>query len=363
MRLFSVTRRTDADAKKCGWTHLLCTVSRFPLKAIFKDERFISVWMFLHLLLLPLAAQSTYSEAYTFTTFAGCSRTASVDGAGSDAQFIEPSGVTVDTVGNVYVGDTFSFTIRKITPTGIVSTIAGFAGISGSADGTNEAARFNQPIGVAIDTGGNLYVADNGSSIIRKIAMVGTNSVVTTLAGLADNFGTNDGPGNAARFYQPFGIAVDNASNVYVADSGNQTIRKLTSVGTVWMVSTIAGSAGNLGSANGVGINASFNNPEGVAADNQGNVYVADTGNSTIRKLTPVGTNWMVSSIAGLAENPGDADGSNSVARFYQPAGVGMGNAGNIYVADTFNSTIRMLTQSGANWVVTTFAGNAEAVG
>jgi sugar lactone lactonase YvrE len=273
------------------------------------------------------------------------------DGTGNGARFDFPNGVAVDGASNLFVADTVNSTIRKITPAGVVSTLAGAAGSLGSADGTGSNASFTSPQGVAVDSAGNVYVADTGNYIIRKITPSG---VVTTLAGLARNPGTADGTGNAARFFQPAGVTVDSAFNVYVADTGNFTIRKITPSG---VVTTFAGLAGNTGSTDGTGNAARFNNPYGVAADSAGNIYVADTNNSTIRKITP---SAVVTTLAGLAGSTGSADGAGNAARFFQPAGVAVDGAGNLYVADTINNTIRKITPSG---VVSTLAGLAGSSG
>ncbi len=166
------------------------------------------------------------------------------------------------------------------------TTLAGNTGY-GSADGTNGAARFAFPCGAAMDSAGNVYVADEVNSTVRKMTPDGTNWVVTTLAGLAGCTGTNDGTGSAARFYYPNGVAVDGAGNVYVADTANQTIRQVTPVGTNWVVTTLAGNASHPGTNDDTGSAARFNFPAGVAVDTNGNVYVADTDNYTIRKGLP----------------------------------------------------------------------------
>jgi hypothetical protein len=287
------------------------------------------------------------------TTLAGSAHfTGSVDGTGSAAWFKDPTGIAVDSAGNVYVADTGNNTIRKITGGGLVTTLAGLAGSLGSADGTGNAARFNAPWGVAVDSAGNLYVADRYNDTIRKITSSG---VVTTLAGVVGRALTGDGPGSAAGFSSPGGIAVDSAGNLYVADYGNSTIRKITSGG---VVTTLAGSAGVTGSADGTGSAARFKNPSGVAVDSAGNVYVADTWNNTIRKITSAG---VVTTLAGL---PGSdqtwADGTGSAARFDQPTGIAVDSAGNIYVADLLNDTIRKITSGG---VVTTLAGLVQGGG
>jgi sugar lactone lactonase YvrE len=280
------------------------------------------------------------------TTLAGTAGTqGSADGTGSAARFYAPSGVAVDSTGNVYVADTSNDTIREITPGGVVTTLAGTAYEPGSADGTGSAARFNGPFGVAVDSTGNVYVADTGNDTIRKITPAG---VVTTLAGTAYEPGSADGTGSAARFNGPFGVAVDSTGNVYVADTLNDTIRKITPGG---VVTTLAGTAGAQGSADGTGSAARFYAPSGVAVDSADNVYVADVGNGTIRKITPGG---VVTTLAGAAGIVGSADGTGSAALFHAPYGVAVDSTGNVYVADTKNDTIRKITPGG---VVTTLAG------
>jgi sugar lactone lactonase YvrE len=235
-------------------------------------------------------------------------------------------------MGNVFVADEANHTIRKITPAGVVTTFAGLAGNPGSADGVGSAARFNFPFGVAVGRSGNVYVADSLNHTIRKIT---PDAVVSTLAGLAGSPGSADGTGSAARFSSPTGVAADRDGNVYVADYNNQTIRAITPDGTV---STLAGLAGNSGSADGTGSNARFYQPTDVAVDRAANVYVADNFNQTIRKVTPTG---VVTTLAGFVHNPGRADGTGSSARFHSPSGIAADSAGNIYVGDSANYTIR----------------------
>ena len=208
----------------------------------------------------PLAAQSIYSEAYTFSTLAGTPATSGADGAGTAARFAYPHGVAVDSAGYVYVADTENNTVRRITRGGEVTTRAGVAGTPGSADGTGSTARFNYPQGVAVDSAGNVYVADSYNHTLRKITSAG---VVTTLAGLAGAPGSDDGAGTDAEFDTPAGVAVDRSGNLYVADSNNHTIRKVAPMGTNWVVTTIAGLAGASGSAEWTGSDAEFDTPSG----------------------------------------------------------------------------------------------------
>jgi len=305
--------------------------------------------------------------------------TGSADGTGAAARFNVPSGVAVDASGNTYVADTRNSTIRKIEYGGTVSTLAGSAGVLGSADGRGSAASFYDPCGVAVDAAGNVYVADSGNAAIRKISSAG---VVTTLAGspayavaIANGESANgesvsttlvpgnptpiplfpinggnggDGTGSAAQFGDPAGLAVDSAGNIYVADSGYDSIRKVTPAG---VVTTLAGTPGTSGIANGTGSAAQFNSPSGVAVDTAGNLYVADTGNDTIRMIAPGG---IVSTLAGSPGHSGHADGVGSGAQFSAPGGVSVDTAGNVYVADTGNNLIRMIAPGG---VVTTLGG------
>ena len=300
----------------------------------------------------PITVNYNTAISTTVTTLAGTAGLmGSTDATGSAARFAQPEGTAVDSAGNIYVADFINDTIRKITPAGVVTTLAGSAGQAGSTDGLVGVARFNHPFGVAVDSAGNVYVGDSGNDTIRKITPGG---VVTTLAGSAGVAGSLDGTGSAARFNAPLGIAVDSAGNVYVADSNNDTIRKVTPGG---VVSTLAGLAGVAGSLDGTGGAAQFKVPDGVAVDSAGNVYVADTGNNTIRKITPGG---VVSTLAGLAGQTGSTDGTGSAARFNGPTGLTVDGAGNVYVSDRFNDTIRKITPAG---VVTTLVGSAGQAG
>jgi hypothetical protein len=242
------------------------------------------------------------------------------DGLGSAARFILPGGIASAPGGHYYVADSLAHTIRKVTSAGLVTTFAGSAGVAGSADGVGPSARFSGPFGVAVDAGGNVYVT--GNSTIRKITSV---AVVTTLAGTAGMIGSADGTGSAARFSNPQGIAVDAAGNVYVSD--NQTIRKITATG---IVTTLAGLAGISGSADGPGSSARFNSPEGLAIAADGHLLVADRSNHTIRRVNT--TTGVVSTLAGLAGMSGTTDGTISQARFSSPSKLAVGADGTIYI-------------------------------
>jgi gliding motility-associated-like protein len=274
------------------------------------------------------------SPAGEVTTFAGSGTYGNADGTGTAASFTQPGSLTIDADGNVYVADRNSNLIRKITPAGAVTTLAG-SGAQGNTNGIGTAASFKTPAGVAVDADGNVYVADNGNQLIRKITPAGA---VTTLAGSGNN-GSANGTGTAASFNNPSGIAVDASGNVYVADVANNLIRKITPAG---VVSSYAGKTGISGAADGSAATATFTSPHGVAVDATGNVYVSDF-NNLIRKISPGGT---VSTLAGSG-TAGYADGPGAAASFYQPNGITVGADGNIYVADTYNQRIRKVTATG----------------
>jgi sugar lactone lactonase YvrE len=273
------------------------------------------------------------------------------NGMGTQAKFRLPNSLAVDEAGDVYVADTANQSIRKIDPTGAVSTMAGMTHAHGTNDGVGPAARFWGPFGVAVDSTGNIYVADTGNNTIRKISPRG---LVTTLAGGSGQPGSNDGAWLTARFRNPWGVAVEADGDIVVADSSNDTIRKILPGGTVF---TVAGQAGIIGCLDGYGDNAQFNNPSAVALDSAGNLYVSDSANDVIRKITP---SRVVSTLAGLAGNVGCADGNGAAARFWNPQGLAVDSVGNIYVADTGNNAIRKITPMGQ---VTTIAGLAGASG
>ena len=285
------------------------------------------------------------------------------DGVGTNSRFNRPGGTAVDADGNVYVADRDNNLIRKITPAGVVSTVAGSPGEEGLGwvDGVGAEARFCHPTGIAVDGHGTLFVADGCNSAIRQVTADGT---VTTFAGTMRQIGSADGTGGAARFYAPTGIALDGSGNLYVADSLNCTLRKITPSA---VVTTLAGSPGAYGYVDGPGPTARFSCPVGVAVDPAGTIYVADAGNRVIRKVTPAG---VVSTFAGTVGVFGNTDGGLGTATFglafdqqddlgVSPlAGLAVGTDGNLYVADYFNHEIRRVASDGQ---VTTIIGQGGA--
>jgi len=292
----------------------------------------------------------------------------STDGVGADARFNAPVNVAIDAAGNVYVGDAGNHTIRKISPAGAVSTLAGAAGQSGSADGTGTQARFSRPTGIATDSAGSVYVADTGNHTIRRITATG---VVSTLAGAAGVAGSADGGGAAARLNSPKGVAADAAGNVYVADTGNYTIRRITPAG---LVTTLAGAAGALGNVDGTGAEARFGaciawsvtpiklppgplppppedcwGPSDVAAGADGYLYVADTGNFTVRRIGPAGE---VTTLPGRFSSSTTVQTFASISvRYVGPSGVAADRAGTVYVVVANDPSLYRVTSAGSEQV------------
>jgi sugar lactone lactonase YvrE len=278
------------------------------------------------------------------TTLAGSGMRTWMDGRGGVAAFNNPGGVAIHPFGNIVVADLLNFRIRSVTQSGVVSTLAG-TGQPASVDGRSWSASFFFPIGVGVDRFGNVYVSEREGNRIRKI---GNNDVVTTLAG-SGNGEYADGMGTAASFNGPASIAIDGSDNLVIADQVNHRIRKVTPAGEV---TTLAGS-GSAGWVDGQGIAASFNQPWGVAVDTSGNTYVGDVLNHRIRKVTSSG---LVTTLAGSG-SPAWVDGQGAAASFDIPNGVAVDRDGNVYVADNNNHRIRKVTADGT---VTTLAGSVD---
>ena len=289
--------------------------------------------------------QTAQSQPFTYifqamvTTLAGSTQ-GFADGTGASAQFDRPVGVAVGPDGNVYVADAYNHRIRKINPAGVVTTLAGST--QGFADGTGASAQFDIPFGVAVGADGSLYVADSNNDRIRKITPAG---VVSTVIGSTEGFA--DGTGTDAQFNYPTAMSVGMDGTLYVADYSNNRIRKVTPAG---VVTTVAG--GERGFADGTGTAAQFSRPSGLAMGADGSLFVADYFSSLIRKITPAG---VVSTFAGSAR--GFADGTGASAQFDIPYGIAIGTDGTLYVADEGNNRIRKITPAG---VVSTVAGGAK---
>ncbi len=319
---------------------------------------------------------STADTSVTVSTLAGSGNAGLTNGTGANAAFSSPTGTAVDAQGNVYVTDSFNHLIRKINPAGVVTTFAG-SGALGFSGGTATTAQFYSPNGIATDAAGNVYVSDLGNNAIYKIT---SNGTVTIMAG-SGTAGYVNGNGSTAAFNAPQGLVADASGNVYVADQGNNRIRKITSAG---VVSTLAGTGAG-GNINGDGSTASFNRPYGLAIDASGNLYVTDQGNYAVRKVTSAGvvslligtsaTTGLLNTptgiaidqqgalyitdqsgriltitaanvlytLAGKANTAGFADGSKTTAQFSGPTGIAVDASKNIYVADLNNNRIRKM--------------------
>ncbi|HSB13927.1 MAG TPA: hypothetical protein VLE22_05675 [Bryobacteraceae bacterium] len=274
------------------------------------------------------------------------------NGPAISAQLGVPSGVAVDAGGNLYIGDTGNYRIRKVSAAGIISTVAGDGSPGYSGDnGPAISAQISRPYGVAVDAGGNLYIADADNNRIRKISVAG---IITTVAGNGSaGYSGDGGPAISAQLDYPWGVALDASGNLYIADLRNSRIRK---VSVARVITTVAGngSAGYSGDG-GPAVNAQFFNLYAVAVDASGNLHIADTGNSRIRKVSAAG---IVTTTAGNGSLSYSGDGGPAAsAQLSQPRGVAVDAGGNLYIADTDNFRVRKVSATG---IITTVAGNGS---
>ena len=314
--------------------------------------------LFIHILLI---ASSALFGAETVAPVSGATGEAGhQDGTGDTARFNDPTGLARDAAGNLYLCDSRNHVIRKIAPGGIVTTLAGKPGEAGALDGHGDTARFHFPSDIAVAPGGTLYVADSGNHCIRVIA---ANGAVTTLAGdlgNSDDISLSyseitavpaqlDGKGATARFNNPGGIAYAPGGHLYVSDTGNHTIRRVNLDGTT---TTVAGSTGAWGSADGTGSNARFSSPMGMSVGTDGNLYIADSMNHAIRSMTPQGT---VTTFAGNPLEAGFKPGPRLDARFLEPTDIVSHPDGGFIICESFGNALFRLTADGN---VTLFAGD-----
>jgi RHS repeat-associated protein len=283
---------------------------------------------------LATATRLVAQDFVTITTLAGAEKSRLLK---------EPRAVAIDLPSGVlFIADRNHHQIVALDPSGAATVIAG--GNPGRMDGEGSTAQFNSPEGIAVDSARRvIYVADTKNHLIRRLTFDG---MVNTLAGSGSE-GDRDGAGTEARFQRPSGLALDRDGNLYVADSGNQKIRMVTPYGTV---TTLAGT-GRAGYSDGAAAEASFKEPRGVAVSASGEVYVADSKNHVIRRIT----HGVVSTVAGAAEHPGRADGPPNVAEFHEPSGLAFDATGNLWIADTRNHQVRRL---GTDQITTTIAGD-----
>lgn len=282
----------------------------------------------------------TFSDAYEVATFAGSGVAGWADASGAAANFNGPMGLAFDASNNLYVADTSNTRIRKISPLGAVTTFAGNGQVS-NIDGANPS--FKWPQAVAVDSTNNVFVADTIDHRIRKLNASGSS---TTFAGFTSGF--LDANSVFAKFNQPWALTVDTTGNLYVADCNNHAVRKITALG---VVTTLAGT-GTQGYTDGIGTVAQFSCPNGLVADALGNVFVADTNNSRIRKITSAG---VTSTVAGGGTSAiGFLDAVGTASAIPAPTAIALDSAGNIYT--TASNRVRKIDVS--TGLVTTIAGN-----
>ncbi len=272
-------------------------------------------------------------------------------GVATKARLLYPSGVTVDTEGNIYIADQWNNRVRKVDKNGTITTVAGIGGFWGGYSGDGgpaTQAELDRPSGVALDALGNLYIAEYENNCIRK---VDKNGIITTVAGGMWGFGGDGGPAAQAQLDGPQGVVVDTLGNLYIADWGNQRIRKVDVNG---IITTVAGNGiRGYGGDGGPATQAQLNYPPAIAVDISGNLYIADEGNHRIRK---VDVNGIITTVAGNGIRGYGGDGGPATqAQIYDPRGVAADASGNLYIGDTWNNRIRKVDTNG---IITTVAGN-----
>jgi uncharacterized protein (TIGR03437 family) len=292
---------------------------------------------------------------FTISTVAGTGAAgfAGDGGAATAAQLKFPAGIVFDAAGNLYIADSFNSRIRKVDTSGNISTIAG-TGDFGNFGDTNAATKagMNRPYSVALDKSGNIYIADTYNDAVRKVTV--SSGTMSTFAGNSQRgLGGDGGAASGALLDTPTGIVFDAAGNLYIVDTGNNRIRK---VGTDGNINTIAGSGNTaFGGDGGPAVSAGLSGPQGIAIDNAGNLFIADTRNHRVRKVTPDGT---ISTVAGNGNGTEAGDGGPATqASLYYPKGLAVDRSGNLFIADWLNSRIRVVTPDGTIW---TAAGNGN---
>jgi uncharacterized protein (TIGR03437 family) len=311
-------------------------------------------------MLLPGAAQGQITPSYTISTYAG-NYTSGYSGDGSaatSAALAGPFGMAVDKTGNIYIADQFNNRIRKVDTSGNISTVAGNGTAGYSGDGAAAtSAELSDPESVAVDSSGNLYIADTGNSVVRKVTSSGTISTIAGNTTAGAGYSGDGAAATSAQLFHPTSMVLDSKGNLYIADTSNNIVRILTTDGNI---NTFAG---NFGAGNGFtgdggpATSARLNNPEGLAIDSAGNIYIADGNNNRIRVVSAAtGTITTVAGSSTIGGFSGDG-GLATKAKLDIPKGVAVDSIGNIYIADSFNSKIRLVTPAG---IINSIAGNGS---
>ncbi len=298
------------------------------------------------LFFMAIALSPLVTNAQTISTFAGnMAKGAGYNGDGGQAnaaQLNKPSSIALDRAGNVYITDFQNNVVRKVNADGVITTIAGNGTEGYSGDGYKAtAAQLHGPWGVAVDAAGNVYISDKDNHAIRKVTAAG---IITTIAGKGKpGYSGDKGPATAALLDHPLGLAIDKTGNIYIADNSNTAVRKINTAG---IITTFAGSfsAGYSGDG-GLATNAKFKNIRYVACDGAGNVYISDTWNSVIRKVDAAGN---ISTVAGNQTQKYTGDGGAATnAGIYFPVGIAVEDDGTLYIADNHNHVIRKVDKDG----------------
>jgi hypothetical protein len=295
----------------------------------------------------------TLSSGITTVAGTGAQGYSGDGGVATSAELSSPSGVALDSSGNLYIADFGNNCIRKVTAsTGIITTVAGTGVFGYSGDGgTATSAKLGNPSGVALDASGNLYIADESNRLIRKVTA--STGIIITVAGGGNTFG-DGGAATSAELDNPSGVALDSSGNLYIADEGNNRIRKVTA--STGIITTVAGGTSGYGGDGGAATAAALYGPAGVALDSSGNLYIADLFNNCIRKVTA--STGIITTVAGNRTGGYIGDGgAATAAELVQPEGVALDSSGNLYIADG-NNRIRMVTAS--TGIITTVAGGGN---
>ncbi|MGO9239435.1 MAG: hypothetical protein ACLQBJ_01390 [Bryobacteraceae bacterium] len=315
------------------------------------------------LLLLSALALAQLVPTYIITTVAGTG-TAGYSGdsaAATSAELDYPSGIFLDSSGNLYIADQVNHRVRMVNTSGIITTIAGngTAGYLGDKAAATSA-ELNYPCGVAVDSSGNIYIADTGNNVIRKVS----GGTITTFAGdnsLGGGYTGDTGVATSAQLNAPVGLAVDSAGNVWIGDTANNVIREVTTDGNINTV--IGNSYGDYGGDGGTAIASSINHPLGIVLDAAGDMFIADQLNQRIRKVTAtnnsIATTSIITTVAGSGVLGYSGDGGPAVnARFQDPSWVAVDSSGNMFITDLVNNVVRRV--SAADGTIATIAGNGH---